>query len=375
MAAYALGAFLSRWYPATRHDLAASESETWRVAELLAMAAPADRARWDGLALGYTDPCGADFLRSRIAGLYDGIGALRIICFAGAQEALSVALRALLTPQDHAIMILPAYQPSEIALTSLCATTGVALDAASGWALDPDRIAAAIQPNTRLILANFPNNPTGRSLTGAALADLVALCRRHGLWLINDEVYREIQHSAAERPPRIADAYERGISIDALSKGYGLPGLRIGWMATQDADLRARAAALKQSASLCPSAPSEVLGAIALGLRPQLVARNQAIASENLALLTRFLNHHPALFDWHTPDAGTVGYVRYRGRDGVERFATRMADAAGVLVLPASVWSSRLAALPSDRFRISFGRRDMAGRILALSEGLARVFV
>jgi aspartate/methionine/tyrosine aminotransferase len=370
MAEYALGAFLARWYPSTRHDLAASESETWQVRELLAMASAEDRARWDELDLRYTDPRGAAWLRERIATRYDSKASDEIVCFAGAQEALGLTLRALAGPDDHAIMILPTYQPSEIALTSLCATTGVALDANRAWELDLDRVALAIRPNTKLILINFPNNPTGKLISAARFAELISLCRKHGLWLVNDEVYREIDRDPARRLPPVANAYERGVSIDALSKGYGLPGLRVGWMACQDKALLRKATELKQIASLCLAAPSEVLAHVALGVADTLLGRNRRIADSNLAVLHSFLAEHPHLFDWHEPEGGVVGYVRYRGQDGVEAFTTRMARDAGVLVLPSSVWCSSLCPLPTDRFRIGFGRQGTAAGIAEMNRAL-----
>eukprot|EP01037_Dinobryon_pediforme_P001953 gene1952-1986_t len=372
MAEYALGAFLARWYPTTTHDLAASESETWSVPELLSLARPEDRARWETLSLGYTDPRGAVWLRERITEGYDRIDADHIVSFAGAQEALGLALRALVGHEDHAIIVLPAYQPSEVALTSLCETTAVALDDRQAWALDLDRIEAAIRPNTRLLLVNFPNNPTGKLISRGLFEDLISICRRHGIWLVNDEVYRLIDRNPAHRLPCVADAYERGISIDALSKSMGLPGLRVGWLACRDASVIARATELKQIASLCLAAPSEVLAHIAIGASETLLTRNRAIATRNLIELDRLLADHEAELDWVRPDGGVVGYVRYRGRIGVEAFATTLAREAGVLVLPASVWRSALAPLPEDRFRIGFGRANCPAAYDAMRVALQR---
>ena len=369
---YALGAFLARWYPSTRHDLAASESETWRIPDLLALADAGDRARWEALDFGYTDPRGAVWLRQRVAEGYTGIDMDQVVCFAGAQEALGIVLRALVEPGDHAIMALPAYQPSEYALSSLCETTGIMLDPEHGWALDLGRVAGAIRPTTRVMLVNFPNNPTGKLLSRDEFQALIALCRQHGIWLVNDEVYRSIDRNPALLLPCVADAYERGVSVDALSKGYGLPGLRVGWLACRDEGLLARARALKHIASLCLAGPSEVLAHIALGARDVLLGRNRAIAEDNLALLRRLIASHSSLFDWHEPDGGVVGYVRYRGPDGVEAFATRMARDAEALVLPSSVWRSALAPTPADRFRIGFGRRAAARGIADLDQALHR---
>lgn len=292
--------------------------------------------------------------------------------FAGAQEALGIGMRALVEPGDHAIMVLPAYQPSEYALSSLCETNGIVLDAAHGWALDLGQVAAAIRPVTRVMLVNFPNNPTGKLLTAPDFQALIALCRKHCIWLVKNEVYRSIDRNPALRLPCVADADERGVSVDALSKGYGLPRLRVGWIACQDQGLLARTRALKHIASLCLAGPSEALAHIALGTRETVLGRNRAIAADNLKRLRGLIADNATLLDRYEPDGGVVGYVRYRGTEVVEAFATRMAAEAEALVLPASVWRSALAPTPSDRFRIGFGRRAAARGIADIGQSLHR---
>jgi aspartate/methionine/tyrosine aminotransferase len=358
--------FITRWHASIRHDLAASESETIALSDLLAMAEAEDAARWQGLRLGYGDPRGAAWLREAVADTYQTIAADDVVCFAGAQEALGCVLRALLRPGDHAVAVVPCFQPSERALTSLCDCSGVALDPGQGWQLDLEAVAAAIRPETRLVLMNFPNNPTGTPIEPATLRALVALCRRHGLWLVNDEVYRHLDRDPVRRPPPVADAYERGVSIDGLSKGYGLPGLRVGWVACRDRALLARSEAVKHVASGFLAAPSQVLGRIALCARAPILARNRGIAEANLRLLAEFMAEFGFLFEWTAPAAGVVCFPRYLGEDGVESFAVRLARDAATLVLPASAWRSTLAPVCRDRLRIGFGRAGFAEGLAAL---------
>lgn len=357
-APYTMADFMQLWAGSTRHELAASDSETWRVADLLALADTPDRALWDGLALGYTHPQGSEALRARIGETYRGVTPPQIVVTAGAQEALALVIEALLGAEDHAVLVLPGYPPTEHALLQHCQVTGVALREEAGWALDVDAIAAALRPQTRAIVMNFPNNPTGSLLSQEAFKALVALCRQRGLWLINDEVYRLIDRNPHRRLPCVVEAYERGVSIDAVSKSLGLPGLRIGWLACRDLSLISQVTAALQWRSLCPSAPSETLAQIALGVRELLLARNRAIALANLAGIERFLAAQPDRFRWTAPQGSVVGYVRFLGLEGVEAFATNLASQHGVLVFPASVWASRLVELPRAHFRLGFGRRD-----------------
>jgi len=364
-----LAAMLSRLHGSTVHHLGASECETMAVADLLSLADAEDQARWAGLRLAYTDPLGAPWLRASIAALYASVAPTELVCFAGAQEGLYAVLHALLQPGDHAVVVVPGYQSVETLALGLAAVTGVALDGTDHWFLDIDAVAAAIRPSTRVVCISFPNNPTGALLPLERFAALVALCRRHGLWLLSDEVYRMTERDPARRLPHAADAYERGVSVGVLSKAYGLPGLRIGWVACRDAGLIRRIADFRQYLSVCSAGPSEVLANIAVKASEAITGRNREIAAVNFAALSAFLARHPALFDWTMPEAGVVGYVRYAGADGVERFVARMAE-AGILLLPASVFRSELAALPGDRFRIGFGRTGFTAGLAALEEAI-----
>jgi aspartate/methionine/tyrosine aminotransferase len=376
---FALGSFLARWGNAAPHNLSASESATLTLADLLALADPEDRRRWQDLALGYADPRGAAWLRAEIAGRRAGLGADAVLVCAGAQEALACAMQSLLAPDDHAIVVVPIYHPSERAVTSICAATGVPLDHRDGlWRLDIDRIAAALRPNTRLVLMNFPNSPTGAALDPAALAALVALCARRGLWLVNDEVYRAMTEDGPPAPP-VAALYDRGVSIDAVSKGMGLPGLRVGWIESRDPALLARALRAKSGLSSCIAAPSEVLAHIALRAEAGIVARNRAIARANRGLVRQFLHRHPQQFEGEA--AGNLSFAAPRclGARDATGFAINLVRAAGVLLLPFALWRSSLAEIPTDRIRLGLGGDGVADALAAmeafLQHGTARAAV
>ncbi len=365
-----LSTYLSRLHDRTVHHLSASECETIGLVELLALADEADARRWATLRLGYADPIGAIWLREAAAAGYRSVTASGLVCFAGAQEALFAALHALLSPEDHAVIVLPSYQSMETLALSLCEVSGVALDAAAGWSLDLDAVADAIRPNTRVLIINFPNNPTGRQLEADRFDALVALCRSRGIWLLSDEVYRGTECSGTHRLPCAVDAYERGISIGATSKAYGLAGLRVGWIACREAVLLDRATRIRRYLSTCSAGPSEVLACIALKASDSIIARNRAAAAANLALLLDFFGRHPDRFACRAPDGGVVCYPSYKAAEGVEPFVDRMAATAGVLLLPARVFRSELLALPADHFRIGFGGAGFSAGLEAMERAL-----
>jgi aspartate/methionine/tyrosine aminotransferase len=356
---FRLESHFSKWEFTARFNLAASDAEAVGLRELLALASPEDRATFEDMRLGYTQTFGAPDLRAAIASTYERRTPEEILCFAGAEEGLYVAMQVLLGPGDHAIVVTPNYQAAETVPLSLCAVSGVPLESQDNWSLDIDRVAAAIRPQTRLVSINFPHNPTGKNLERDRFDRLVELCRRHGLWLFSDEVYRPLGPEGAVHLPQVADVYERGVSLAVMSKAYGLAGLRIGWLASADRGFLQRCERFKHYLSICNSGPSERLALIALKAREKILARNRAIVSANLTQLDAFFAAYPGLFAWSRPDGGCVGYPRYLGKDGADAFAHRLVEKAGVLVLPSGLYRSELGPTPMDHFRIGFGRRGL----------------
>ena len=233
---FALETHFAHWEFSARHHMTASDAESLSVQELLDLAGEAARDDLLGCWLGYTETRGAPDLREAIAGTYETCGPSDVQCFVGAEEALYAAMRVMLSRDDHAVVVVPNYQAAETVPLDICEVTGVALDP-EGWTLDVDAVRAAMRPNTRLVSINVPNNPTGAIPSQAVFDALVELCRERGVWLFSDEVYRLLELDEAKRLPQVADVYERGMSLNVLSKAYGLPGLRVGWIACRDAEM------------------------------------------------------------------------------------------------------------------------------------------
>ena len=369
---FALETYFSRWEFSARYHLTASDMESLSQADLLAMASYEDREAFDNMWLGYTPTFGSEPVRAEIAGTYDTASPEDVLCFAGAEEGIYAAMRVMLEPSDHVITVVPNYQAAETLPLDICDVSGVPLDAEDGWSLDIDRVKAEIRPNTKLISINFPNNPTGAVLERARFDALVELCREHGIYLFSDEVYRLVERDEAIRLPQAADVYERGISLNVMSKAYGLPGLRIGWIMTKDAELLARMERYKHYLSICNSAPSEQLAIIALKARQKILGRNRALTQDNAEKLGAFFAEFPDLFEWTRPDGGCVGYPRYKGADGADAFCEDLVETSGVLLLPPKVYHSELLPTPQDRFRIGFGRSGIDESLEAFRAYLMR---
>ena len=365
---FALEVHFSKWEFNARHHLTASDMESLSLRDLLALGTDADREAFEATSLGYTETWGAPDLRTAIAATYDTMAQDNILTLAGAGEGLYALARVLLGPNDHAIVPTPNYQSAETVPAAICETTGVPMRIEGGkWRLDIDAIKDAIRPNTRLISLNFPHNPTGALMPRADLDALITLARADGIYILCDEVYRGVELDPNLQMPQIADVYERGISLNVLSKAYGLPGLRIGWLASPDRDVLQRVERYKHYLSICNAAPAERLGMIALAAREQIFARNRALLQRNLTAFEALLADFPGLIDFSAPEGGCVAYPRYTGPGTVETFCADLIENHGILLLPAGLYRSDLGATPDDRFRIGLGRdRAVADGITAL---------
>jgi len=368
IADFALERYFARWEFAVRHLLCASDVEGYPLAELLALADDETRGLWEGLRLGYTESTGHPLLRREIAGLYERIDADEVLVFAGAEEAIFCLLNVLLGPGDHAVVTWPGYQSLyEVARAAGSDVTLHELREADGWALDVDRLRAALRPETRLVVVNAPHNPTGMLPTHAEWRALTDLCAEAGVHLLSDEVYRFLEFDPADRLVAGADALERGVSLGVMSKSFAMAGLRIGWLATRDRALLERVAAFKDYTTICSSAPSEILALIALRARETVLTRSRAIVEANLPLLDAFFAERPEAFVWVRPRAGSVAFPRLTlPGTTVDDFAAELVEAEGVLLLPGSRFGH-----PGNHFRVGFGRTDLPvalGRLAAFAD-------
>ena len=361
---FRLETHFSKWEFKARHHLTASDAESMRLDELLAMGTPEQREAFESMWLGYTETWGAPDLRQAIAATYASQDPANILCFAGASEGIFAANAVILDRDSHAIVVTPNYQSHETLPSSICSATGVALDPDDDWSLDIDQVAAAIRPHTRLVTINFPHNPTGTILPPDRYQALIDLCRKHGIYILHDEIFNGLGPSGTKHLPFVADVYERGLSLNVMSKSFGLPGLRIGWIACQDRDVLSKMERQKHYLSICSSGPSERLAIIGLENRNQILSRNCGIIDENLPKWDAFFARHHDRFEWQRPDGSCMAFPRYLGDEGVEEFARALVEESGVLVLPSTIYRSELGPTPKDRFRLGFGRTG-------LDEGLA----
>ncbi|WP_421071588.1 aminotransferase class I/II-fold pyridoxal phosphate-dependent enzyme [Pelotomaculum propionicicum] len=306
--------------------------------------------------LGYTEVSGNPELRKVISELYTTMKPKNVIVHAGAQEPIFNFMNVLLDKGDHVISQFPTYQSLfEVAYAIGCEVAKWTIEQSeNGWVADINKLEQLIQPNTKLIVLNSPNNPTGYTLKKEEIEAIAEIARKHDLYVFCDEVYKGLELDGIKRP-WFADHYEKGVSLGVMSKAYGLAGLRIGWLAIRDMELIEKLIKMKHYTSICSSGPSEFLSIVALKHSDKILARNVRIIEDNLKIAEEFFNRYPDLFEFNRPMAGPVSFVKMNITAPVEEFCDALISEKGVLLLPSNIYSFQ-----RQYFRMGFGRKNFA---------------
>lgn len=362
---FQLERYFAQYEFSTRYLLSSSDCDGLPMRSLLEMADGECRKLWDDLHIGYTESLGHPLLRQEIAGLYRGISAEDVLVIVP-EEGILIAMQCILKKGDHAICTFPGYQSLyQVAEAAGCKVTRWMPEEENGWRFNPDFLESNLRENTRLIVFNFPHNPTGSLATQDDYRRILQIAREHDLYVFSDEMYRLLELDAADRLPSACEEYEKAVSLFGMSKTFGMAGARIGWLATRDRELYGKLAAYKDYTTICSSAPSEILSIIALRNREAIVERHLGRVRRNLGLLDEFFTEHADLFEWVRPRAGTIAFPRYKGTEGAYALCQRLVREAEIMLLPSTVYDY------DDRHvRVGFGRENLTKGIIALNDFL-----
>ena len=350
----------------TPYQLCCSDCETVSVGELLEMAGMS-MEEFASLRLNYTESLGNPKLRQQIAGLYETVKVEDVIVLGTPVEGIYVTARAALNPGDEVIVLSPAYDALINMFEHVVGEQNVhkwRFQPADGhWVLDLDELRTLISPKTKMLVVNFPHNPTGYLPTPQEQQEIIRIAEEHNLVLFYDEMYYGLFHSGTQALPSAADLSENAVVLSGLSKTYGLPGLRTGWLVIQKPELSEAIINWKFYTSICPPAPSEFLAMAALKVHEQLRDQSIAIIEENLAYADEFFARWPQLFTWRRPQAGSVALVGVNV-PSVTALSKKLVE-AGVLVQPAGMLGS-----DDQHMRMGFGRADFKEGLAKLEEWL-----
>jgi aspartate/methionine/tyrosine aminotransferase len=341
---------LERWFDEHEHDADVM------LAESGIRSLDSSRFDTDPGELGYVIPTDGDpEFRARVADRYDR--SADELCFTcGTQEANLLTVLATLGPDDHAVVVTPTYQSLYALPEAVADVTRVGLTPPA-WRLDVERVADAIRPETRLVVLNNPNNPTGRYHSWDRVRALYDIAADSDAYLLCDEVYRLL---ADDPLPPVASLGEHGISTASLTKAYGLAGLRFGWLCGPP-EIAAAARRWKDYTTISPSIFGQHVARQALGEQEgTILDENRAHARRNHGVVREFVDEHG--LDWHDP-VGVNGFPTVpEGFADAREFCRTVVEAESVVLAPGEVFGF------DDRFRIGFGLPADE-----LDEGLARV--
>jgi len=339
-------------HPLSLHELAAGE----------------DLAEIGNVGLGYGQTNGTPELRSEIAALYPGATIDHVLVTTGSSEANFLLMWSLVQHGDEVVFMMPNYmQMWGLARGFGAEVRPLWLRKRLGWAPEPEEIQDVITPKTKLIIVTHPNNPTGAVLSRQAMAEIVSRAVKFGAWIIADEVYRGAEREG-ETSPSFWGLYDRVIIVNGLSKAYGLPGLRIGWIVGPE-DLVRRVWPYHDYTTIAPSTLGDRLARIALAPdnRLKILERTRGILNRNYPILSDWLERRGGFFEFVPPRAGAIVFAEYHHQINSTELVNRL------------IKEKRTLAVPGDHFnmdhhlRLGFGSEpDYLRRGLARLEELLR---
>ncbi len=338
---FALERWLTRHELHVKYDIAESGILPLKLNDLLAFESPDDRTaileRLLNLPLGYNEAVGTRELRTMIASTYDGIDPDNILVTTGAIEANFLLFNVLLEAGDHVIAPYPAYQQ----LYSVPKAIGCDV---SLWKITPENdfcydlnvLKSLVTPKTRLIIVNTPHNPTGAMLSENELQQIYSLAESVGAMVLCDEAYRwlTIPGGQSFAPPMCTFGLH-GISVGTISKSFGLPGLRSGWMVTSK-EIIAKCWAMRDYVSLSSGKLNDAIAILAFKHRKKIIRRNNAIINENLESANRWIASHADILSWKPPRGGLIALLKYQLDITSLELADKLATEYSVMLAPGS---------------------------------------
>jgi len=301
--------------------------------------------------LNYAYANGNPELRENIARLYNGANSENVLVTVGAIEANYLSIRTILSPGDEIVVMLPNYlQIWGVAKNHNLDMKTFHLQENKGWAPDLAELESIVSSKTKLIAVCNPNNPTGRVLTEKEMEGIITFADKAGAWILADEVYRGADRIAEDENPSFYGKYEKVLAVGSMSKAYGLPGLRIGWVVAPESiidEIWARHEYITISGTML----SNKLAALALSpeVRPRIIQRTRDYIRKGFPILEDWIDQHKNTFSVYPPDAAAIAFVRYNLDIQSAEFTERLRKEKSVLVVPGDHFEM-------ERFvRISFG--------------------
>ncbi len=352
---FAVERYFAKYEFSAQYMLSSSDCDGYSMDYVLSVASADEKNLWESLKLGYTETVGSEFLRKAIKGHYKTIQMDEIVV-SSPGEANFILMNVLLNKGDNVICMSPMYQ----SLYQVSKDLGCSIsfwkphENTGGWHYDITDLKKLISSKTKLIVVNFPHNPTGFSPTIEEYHKIIELARERGITIFSDEMYRYLNHNKETGLPSMCDLYENSISLWGTAKTFGLAGLRLGWLTSKNKGLLKKVEKFKDYLSICNSAPSEVLGTIALNNMDKFVIPNMDKIRFNISLFSEFHKINSRLIDFEEPLSGSTAFIRLKINEPASVFAEKLVKSTGIMLLPSETFE-----YGKCHARIGFGRKNM----------------
>ncbi len=358
---------MSVWEQDVEYNLSESGVHPVALGDLLRESA--DREALMETVLFYPQVEGTETLRERIAALYEDATPDNVLVTVGCCEALLITLQTLAEDGGEIAVMIPNY----LHAWGTSKNVGLRvrefhLDPDRGWALDADELESVVGDETVAIAVCNPNNPTGYALTEAEMDAVVRAADRVGAWIVADEVYSGAERVSDTQTPSFWGRYDKVLALNSLSKAYGLPGLRLGWVLAPS-EMRERIWRRHEYSTLACTTISNRLAEIALSpeIRPRIISRTRDYVRRGFSQLETWLDSFDGLFEVVAPQAAAIAFVRHHLDIASLDLVTRLIEEKSVLIVPGEHFGVE------SHVRISFGPPpDYVGAGLARIEELIR---
>jgi aspartate/methionine/tyrosine aminotransferase len=351
---FAIERYFARYEFSTTYLLSSSDCDGFSLKYVLDLASEEEINSWHNLKLGYTETTGSPALRKAISKHYKTIRAENVLV-SSPGEASFALMNVLLQNGDNVICMSPIYQSLyQVAETLGCTISFWEPEPGREWYYSPSRLQKLITKRTKLIVVNFPHNPTGYIPAMDDWNEIIKIAGENDLVLFSDEMYRSLIFDKKDEIPAACDLYENAVSLWGMAKSFGLAGLRIGWLASRNERILKKIEAFKDYLSICNSATSEILATIALNNCISFIMPNIEKIKSNIESFRQFQLRNSDLLEFYQPKAGSTAFIKLKIKSTALQYAEELIEKTGIMLLPSEIFG-----YGTSHARIGFGRANL----------------
>ncbi len=336
-----------------KYLVSSSDCDGFSLNYLLDSAHHGELELWNELKLGYTHSDGHPLLREAISRHYNSIKMDDVFVISPG-EANFILMQLTLKKGDEVVCMKPSYQSLyQIAINIGCKINWWECDKDGYY--DPDKLEHLVTSGTKLIIINFPHNPTGYYPSKNELDRVLEIAGRNNTMIFSDEMYHKLVHNPANLNDSLSDLYDNTISLWGMAKSFGLAGLRVGWVTSHNRSLLKKMKSFKDYFTICTAAPSEILAMIALNNSERFIEVNLEKIRENKKAFLKFVDKHRNIFtDYKEAGAGSTAFVKVNFGIPALTYAEQLVRETGIMIVP-----SEMFEYGNSHIRIGFGRKDL----------------